>query len=131
MGMYNSMNPNFRNKMSGNKKPMSMSNLLIQDKDMGFNSSSNNMVANNYMSHKTHNFSTGQSGLMNRSYNKSQKDIMMFNHNNKKTMGKSPSRSNMNKSKGFGGSMVYNKNDNSRNKIKSPMRSRNKSNFFF
>ena len=92
MSNYNNMKSNskIQNKMSGSKKRMSMSNLLMNEDHMNFASNqNNNFRMNNYQSHKPQNYSMGQGGMPNnRAYNKSQRELHMFNQSR---MMKSPS----------------------------------------
>ena len=57
-----------------------MSNLLLNEDNMNYNSSQNNTFRMaNYQTHKAQNFSTGQNAMNNRQYNRSQRDLKMFN----------------------------------------------------
>jgi hypothetical protein len=121
MNNYKTMksNNNLNQNMSGSKKRMSMSNLLLNDDNMNFNSNqNNNFRMNNYQTHKAQNYSTGQSAMNNRPYNRSQRDLKMFNQSR---LMKSPSGRKITKNN----SSLYLNREKSRTK-KSPMKSKSK-----
>jgi len=110
-------NTNIPKNMSGSKKRMSMSNLLLNEDNMNYNSSQNNTFRmKNYQTHKAQNYSTGQNSMNNRQFNRSQRDLKMFNQSR---LMKSPSGRKMMKND----SSLYLNRDKSHTK-KSPLRSK-------
>lgn len=79
MKNYGSIKPPSMMKMSGSKKRMSVSNLIGAEEAMNYNSNQNNTFRmKNYQTHKQHNYSTGQGGMQNRPFTKSQRDLHGF-----------------------------------------------------